>query len=188
MFIEKYRELKKTLNDDQSLRVRGFCVSRRSLEDIGQLRKRGLVYYSSELCQGFICPWHCGSRTIRYIMKNKGSLSDSERDELIEILKAPPMLCLNANSNGPKQFDFADRLLKAGARFSFCVIRDTYKATKTQWWTNYQTIKSEEVISFDNFDAEDSRLSKRHCDLYEKWLKTERLKERQNAENEETKR
>ena len=171
MFIEKYRELKEALKGNQSLRVNGICVSRRSLSDIGQLRRRGMVYYSSPLCQGFWCPTHCVSRVIKYIEEDKRSLTDQERDELLEIMKAPPILYLNTNSNGPKQFDFADRLLDSGVRFSFCVIRKTYKVTKTQWVTDYHTIKSEEVINFDNFDEEDNRLSKRHCDLYEKWLK-----------------
>ena len=173
MFIEKYRELKEALKDDQSLRVMGICVSRRSLEDIGELRRRGMVYYSSPLCQGFWCPTHCVSRTIKYIQENRRSLTEPERDELLEIMKNPPILYLNTNSNGPKQFDFADRLLDSGVRFSFEVVRKTYKVVKTQWVTDYKTIKSEDVISFENFDEEDTRLSKRHCDLYEKWLKIE---------------
>ena len=176
MFIEKYEELKKSLNDNQSLIVRNFSVSRRSLSDIGNLRRRGLVYYSSELCQGFTCPLHCCSRDIEYIKENRRCLTDPELDELIEILKAPPILYLNSNSNGPKQFDFADRLLYSGVRFSFSVMRKTYKVTRTQWTTDYKTIASEDVVSFENFDEDDKRMSGRHCDLYGKWLKAKKNK------------
>lgn len=169
-FIEQQKMLKARLKDNQKLIVCTHMVSLPSLREIGEVRKRGCVYYSSAIGQGFRSPIECAGHEVKMIKQDRKNLTEVEAKDLIDLLQNPVMLYLNSNSDGPKQFDFADRLLSAGARFRFLVYRETYKVTKhPSGWMDYETVGREEVISFDNFKKWELKQDDRRHYLYMKW-------------------